>query len=408
MKRIYLDNAAATPLNERALESMMPYLADNFGNPSSIYQEGLKAKGAISDARLVIKNVLHCHPDEIYFVGGGTESDNFAIQGVVQAYYRNNSKNTNIQKPHIITSTIEHPAVLNTVKELEKRNIIEATYISVDKAGLINLKELKESLRETTRLVSVMYANNEIGTIQPISEIVKIVRKFKGTREVSYLYVHTDACQAMNYCDVNMEHLGVDLLTFSGAKICGPKGIGTLFVRRGVNVEPIIYGGGQERNLRSGTENVAGIVGMATALLVAEEMKESEVERLILLRDYFIDEILEKIPGVKLNGDKIKRLPNNVHITIPNIDSDVLVIEFDSRGISCSAKSACKSNKTDSNTVDEIASICSLPDDFTTTPESLLVDRAGTLRFSLGRHTSKKDIDYTVTALIDIVEKYKA
>ena len=393
--RVYLDNAAATPLNEKALEAMMPYLTDSFGNPSSIYQEGLKAKSAISNARLIIKNILHCHSDEVYFVGGGTESDNFAIQGVVQACYSKNFKNKNFQKPHVITSKIEHPAVLSTVKELEKRNIIEATYLSVDKNGLVDLKEIKEALQKTTILVSVMYANNEIGTIQPIDDIVKIVRKFKGTRDVSYPYVHTDACQAMNYCDVNLERLGVDLLTFSGAKIYGPKGVGALFVRRGIEIEPIIFGGGQERNLRSGTENVSGIVGIATALLVAEEMKENEVKRLIPLRDYLINEILEKISGVILNGDKTKRLPNNVHITIPNIDSDVLVIELDSRGIACSAQSACKSSKSDSNIINALGNTCNPP------------DGGGTLRFSLGRQTTKKDIDRTLVALLDVVEKYK-
>ena len=391
MKRIYLDNAAATPLDKKVLETITPFLTDSFGNPSAIYQEGLTAKTAVSNARLTIKHVLNCRADEIYFVGGGTESDNLAIQGVVQTYYRKNSESDETKKSHIITSAIEHPAVLNTIKELEKRGMIEATYISVDKNGLVNLKELKEALLDTTILVSVMYANNEIGTIQPIRDIVKIVREFKGTREISYPYVHTDACQAMNYCDINMEQLGVDLLTFSGAKIYGPKGVGALFVRRGVEIEPIIYGGGQEGNLRSGTENVSGIVGMAAALEIAEEMKESETKRLIPIRDHFIKEILKKIPGAILNGDKTARLPNNVHITIPNIDSDVLVIELDSRGIACSAQSACKSNESDSNIMDVLGKPAS----------------GGTLRFSMGRQTSKKGIDLTLTALLDVVEKYR-
>ena len=208
MKRIYLDNAAATPLDKKVLEAMMPYLTDSFGNPSSIYQEGLKAKTAISNARLTTKSALNCRADEIYFVGGGTESDNLAIQGVVQAYYRKNSESDEMKKPHIITSVIEHPAVLNTVKELEKKRMIKATYISVDKNGLVDLKELKEALLDTTILVSVMYANNEIGTIQPIKDIVKIVREFKGGRNVSYPYVHTDACQAMNYCHADQRGRG--------------------------------------------------------------------------------------------------------------------------------------------------------------------------------------------------------
>ena len=401
MERIYLDSAAATPLNKKALEAMAPYLTDSFGNPSAIYQEGSNAKSAISNARLTTARVLHCHLDEIYFVGGGTESDNLAIQGVVQAYYRKNSKNGKNQRPHIITSVIEHPAVLNTVKELEKRETIKATYISVDENGLVNLKELKESLLDTTILISVMYANNEIGTIQPIKDIVKIVREFKGGRSVSHPYVHTDACQAMNYCDTNMEQLGVDLLTFSGAKIYGPKGVGALFARRGVNIESIIYGGGQEGDLRSGTENVSGIVGMAVALEIAEEMKENEVERLISLRDYFIKEILEKIPGAILNGDKIKRLPNNVHIAIPNIDNDVLVIELDARSIACSAQSACKSSKAELNIISILNDARKLSN------RSIFTGQVGTLRFSLGRQTSKKDIDRTLISLLDVVNKYK-
>jgi len=406
MKRIYLDNAATTPLNEKVLEEMMPFLKDCFGNPSSIYQEGLSAKTAINNSRFKIGRILHSHDDEVYFVGGGTESDNLAIQGVVQAYYLKNSQIEKVKKPHVITSLIEHPAITNTIKELERRGLIEATYISVDKNGLIDLKEFKEALLDTSILVSVMYANNEIGTIEPISEVVKIVRKFKGTHDVGYPYVHTDACQAMNYCDVNVERLGVDLMTFSGSKIYGPKGIGTLFVRRGVLIEPIIYGGGQEGNLRSGTENVSGIVGMAAALEITEEMKESEVKRLISLRDYFIKEILEKISNAVLNGDIINRLPNNVHIKIPNIDSDVLVIELDSRGISCSAKSACKSDKSSGSSVLEALEKGS----FLSKNKGLCISQksapVGTLRFSLGRQTSREDIDQTVSALLGVVKKY--
>ena len=376
-------------------------MTDGFGNPSSIHKEGLEAKSAISKARLTIKEVLNCRADEIFFVGGGTESDNLAIQGVVREYRRKNSKNKKDQRPHIITSAIEHPAVMNTIKDLEEKEKIDATYISVDKDGLINLKELRDSLLDTTILVSIMYANNEIGTIQPIKDIVKIVREFKGGRSVSHPYVHTDACQAMNYCDTNMEQLGVDLLTFSGAKIYGPKGVGALFARRGVNIESIIYGGGQEGDLRSGTENVSGIVGMAVALEIAEEMKENEVERLISLRDYFIKEILEKIPGAILNGDKIKRLPNNVHIAIPNIDNDVLVIELDARSIACSAQSACKSSKAELNIISILNDARKLSN------RSIFTGQVGTLRFSLGRQTSKKDIDRTLISLLDVVNKYK-
>lgn len=404
MKRIYLDNAAATPVDKKVLKAMKSYLASDFGNPSAIYKEGVVARSAVDEARQTIAQLLHCHSNEIYFVGSGTESDNLAVQGIVQAYCYKNSKNKKIQKPHIITSAIEHPAVLNTIKELEERGMIETTYISVDKNGLIDLKELKKSLLDTTILVSVMYANSEIGTIQPIKDIVKIVREFKGGRSVSYPYVHTDACQAVNYCDINTEFLGVDLMTFNAAKIYGPKGVGALFIRRGVSIEPIIFGGGHESGLRSGTENVSGIVGLAAALEITENMKESEVKRLIPIRDRFIKEILEKIPGAILNGDKIARLSNNVHITIPNIDSDVLVLELDACGIACSAKSACKSSKSGSSVMDALGDVGTCQNGI---PRKIASLTRGTLRFSLGRQTSKKDIDRTLIALLDVVEKYK-
>ncbi len=403
--RVYLDNAAATPVDKKVLKTMEPYSVINFGNPSSIYKEGVIARRAVDEARQKIARLLHCHSNEVYFVGSGTESDNLAIQGVVLAYLYKNLKNKKTQKPHVITSAIEHPAVLNTIKELEERGMIEATYISVDKSGLIDLKELKKALLDTTILVSVMYANSEIGTIQSIRDIVKIVREFKEGRSVSYPYVHTDACQAVNYCDTNTELLGVDLMTFNAAKIYGPKGVGALFVRKGVSIEPVIFGGGHESGLRSGTENVSGIVGLATALEITEDMKESETKRLIPIRDHFIKEILEKIPGAILNGDKIARLPNNVHVTIPNIDSDVLVLELDARSVACSAKSACKSNKSGSSVMDALGgkvSICQ-----NGTPRKITSFTRGTLRFSLGRQTRKKDIDRTLTALLDVVEKYK-
>ena len=406
MKRIYLDNAAATPLDKKARKAMEPFFAEDFGNPSALHKEGVVAQKAVVEARQTVARVLHCHADEVYFTGNGTESNNLAIQGVVWVYRKENENSDKI--PHIITSMVEHPSVLNVIKDLENRRMVSVTYLSVNDSGLIDPKELKDSLLDTTVLVSVVYANSEIGTIQPIRDIVKTVREFRRGKGTVYPYVHTDACQAVNYCNINVESLGIDLMTFNGSKIYGPKGVGILFVRRGVSIEPIVHGGGQERGLRSGTENVPGIVGLAIALEVTENLKENETKRLVVLRDHFICEILEKIPNATLNGDKVARLPNNVHITIPNIDSDVLVIELDARGIACSARSACKSKEEASFDIVQILNFANniqakrVDEDLSVVP----IGQAGTLRFSLGRETCKKDIGVTILALLDIVGKY--
>ncbi len=386
MKRIYLDNAATTPLDKHVLKEMMPFLKGDFGNPSAIYKEGVVAKKAVEKARENIAGILSARKNEVFFVGSGTESDNLAIQGVVQASLKI------FPKPHVITSSVEHPAVLETIIRLEKKGVIETTYLEIDERGFVDPKEVKESFKKNTVLVSVMYANNEIGTIQPIREIVKIVREVRDSRKVAYPYVHTDACQAANYLEMSVEKLGVDLMTFNGSKIYGPKGIGVLYVRIGVNIESIVFGGGQEKGLRGGTENVAGIVGIAKALQITENMKEKESQRLVVLREYFVQQLKKLDQNIIINGDMYERLPNNVHITIPNIEDDVLVIELDAKGIACSSKSACKS---------------------VTGSESHVIlamkrkTNGSHLRFSLGRNTTKDDINRTIVALLDIVKKYK-
>ena len=399
MRRIYLDNAAATPTDRRVVKAMKPYMNKVFGNPSSLHKDGILAKNVIERARESIAQVFSAHKDEIVFTSGGTESNNLAIVGVVNAF-RAESNST----PHIVVSTIEHPSVLNTVKALESEGKISATYVPVGEDGIVDTSELKKSLRPETILVSVMYANNEIGTIQPIKEIAKIVRHFRKTKsedstkenkESTYPYLHTDACQAVNYLDVNVARLSIDLMTVSGAKIYGPKGVGALYVKRGTKVSPIIYGGGQESGVRPGTENTPAIAGLCEAVVYTEKIKESENVRLEAVRDYFIGETKKLFPECELNGDKHKRLPNNVHISIHGVDSEQLVIELDAKGVSVSSKSACKSRD---EGISHVLRALSRDD-----KRSAL----GGIRFSMGRNTKKKDIDYVLNILPKIVQRVR-
>ncbi len=386
MKRIYLDNSATTPVDKRVEKAMRPYLRKEFGNPSALYKEGVMAKGAVELSRRTVAESLSAQPDEIIFTGSGTESDNLAIMGI---FGRPTSK---FGKSHIVTSVIEHPAVLEVCKALEQDGAADVTYVGVDERGTVDPKEIKEALRKETVLVSIMYANNEIGTVQPLREIAKVIRGWKKIHGSQYPYFHTDACQATNYLDMNVLRLGIDLLTLNGSKIYGPKGIGALYIKRGTNIAPIIYGGGQEGGLRSGTEDVPAIVGFAQACKSTEEIKEKETARLTDLRDYFIKELLLSIPGSILNGDKKERLPNNINISIPNIDSEQLVIELDAKGVATSARSACKSRDYGSSYV--IIALGRKP-----------LENEGGIRFSLGRDTKKKDIDYVLKIMTKIVEK---
>lgn len=387
IKRMYIDNAALTPIDPRVVKEMEKYSSADYANPSSLHKEGVAAKKALEDARKRIARMLHVRPQEVVFTASGTESDNLALRGVVSAFAR-----TQGEKAHIITSTIEHAAVLETVRALEREGFAEVSYLTVNEFGLIDPKQLKELLRKNTAIVSVVYANSEVGTIQPVGDMVKMLREYKKTRGVTYPYIHTDACQAMNYCESNLERLGVDLLTFNGSKMYGPRGIGVLYVRDGVNIDPIFCGGGQERGLRSGTENLPAITGLAKALEITEGMKKTEAARLVEVRDYCMRTIEKKLPEVRINGDRVSRLPNNVHVTVPDMEDDVLVIELDVKGVACSSKSACKS---------------------ATGAESHVIlamvgeTKGSHLRFSFGRHTTKKDIDYVVSTLQTVLEKYK-
>jgi cysteine desulfurase len=417
-KNIYLDHAGATPIDKGILRKMIKYEREFFANPNAIYSDGVKARNIIENARESIASLINAHNDEIIFTGSGTESDALAILGVIKNYeLRIKNEGLEYKIPHIVTTKIEHPAVLENCKLLEDRGEAEVTYVSVDKNGIVNLEELEESLKENTVLVSVMYANNEIGTIEPIEEITKIIRRFRKRKSApqglaleslkarpfpaDLPYFHTDACQAMNYLFTeNIEKLGVDLMTFNSSKIYGPKGVGILYKKRSVKLSPIYAGGGQEFNLRSGTESVSLVSGVTEAIRITNKIKQKESDRLIKIRDYGIKKLLSLsgVSGYKivLNGDKEKRLPNNINISITGISSELLVIELSARGIFVSEKSACKSNDENASyVIKAIRKIC--PKDGS---------EEGSLRISLGRCNKMSDMDVLYKELKKILEKY--
>jgi len=405
-KKIYFDHAGATPIDRKILKEMIFYEKEFFANPSAIYSIGVKTRDIIEQAREKIAKLINAHTDEIIFTGSGTESDALAILGVISNYeLRIKNEKLQYKIPHIVTTKIEHPAVLENCKMLEDRGMVEVTYVSVDRNGILNLEEFEESLKESTVLVSVMYANNEIGTIEPIEEIAKILRRFRkgnvGHGLDGYPFFHTDACQAMNYLFTeNIEKLGVDLMTFNSSKIYGPKGIGVLYKKRGITLSPVYRGGGQEFDLRPGTESVTLIKGISLALEKVNKIKKKESERLIKIRDYGIEKLLShsNISGYKiiLNGDREKRLANNINISIGGISSELLLIELSARGIFVSEKSACKSESDNkSHVIKAIRKIC---------PKDGIEE--GSIRISLGRCNKKSDIDVLYKELKKILEKY--
>ena len=353
MKRIYADTAAG------------------MSNPSSIHEEGMRAKKALEDARAKVAELIGAHPNEIIFTSGGTEGNNLAIFGCATL---------SVAHKEIITTSIEHASVLEPAKKLG------AAIISVGESGIVDSEEIKKNLNSETKLVSIIYANNEIGTIQPIREIARVIRNFRKTRNSelgtgNFPLFHIDACQAPRFLDLNVARLGVDLMTLNGSKIYGPKGSGCLYVRRGIKLTPLFWGGGQERGLRSGTENVPAIIGFAEALALCAKLREKESAQLTKLRDELVAGLL-KIEGVKLNGHATQRLPNNVNVNLPILEPEQWVLELDAKGIACSAGSACSSNKQN--------------DDY---------DIIG-VRFSLGRETTKAEINYIIKTVFLILKKY--
>ncbi len=387
-KTIYLDYAAATPLDRSVLKAMLPYLQAEYGNPSSLHHKGASARKAVESARKSVATVLGAGSEEIVFTSGGTESCNLAILGAAQAAPRG----------HIITSAIEHHAVLDPIKQLIKEGW-KATVLKVNKEGLVNPADVQKALRKDTVLVSVMYANNEIGTIQPIGEIGKILSRenqVRSKRKAGRILFHTDASSACGSLDINVNKLGVDLLTGSSSKFYGPKGAGFLYVRKGTALEAIVHGGGQEKNLRSGTENVAGIVGLASALVLAEQRKASENLRLSKLQAYAFKEILSRVKNVIVNGtyEPSKRLANNLNFTIPGIEGEALMLYLDSAGMCVSTGSACATGSTDASHV------------------LLAIGRSSSqaqqsIRVSLGKDTTLGDIKYFLKALYEKIQLLK-
>lgn len=391
-KTIYLDHSATTPVDEKVMKLILKSTKDFFANPGALYDEALLSKNALEGARKYTAGVLSALPDEIIFTSGGTESDNIALFGAVLKAKEEFPK----KKLHIVVSSIEHPAVLEAAHELEKTGVL-VSYISPNKDGIISPKDVESLLRVETVLVSIMYANNEIGTIQPIREIAKVIRHFRKNNKMifsQYPIFHTDASQATLYLPLRVPPLGVDMMTISSQKIYGPRGVGVLYVRRGLKLKPIIFGGSQEMEMRPGTENVPLIVGFALALRISESKKESEFKRLTSLRDYFIKKILKEVPGAVLNGHTKERLPNNVNISVKGMDNDFLVISLASKGILCSTRSACKTNNENGSHV-----ILALKGEKNLEKESL--------RFSLGRDTTKEKLNTTVRELSRIVKEIK-
>lgn len=394
-KIIYLDHAATTPVDPRVLKAMQPYWSQVFANPSALYKAGREANNAIENSRAEIANVLNSKPQEIIFTAGGTESNNLAIFGVAKNHM------TKFGIPgHIISTPIEHHSVLHTLNALEKWGW-KISYVKVDGEGFIDLADLKKLVSKDTALISIMYANNEIGTIEPISEVGKWLNglnKARAQKNLPRILFHTDACQAAGALTLDVHELKIDLLTLNGSKIYGPKQTGILFARTGVTLEPIIYGGGQEKDLRSGTENVPGIIGLSTALTIAQKESAKENKRLQTLQHYFVDRLSKKVKDIYINGPvinssalkELNRLPNNINISFDNIEGETLMLYLDSRGIAVATGSACATASLDPSHV------------------LVAIGKAkqaaySAVRFTMGKETTKESLNFVVEALIELV-----
>ena len=374
----YFDHASTTPVKEEVLKEMIPYFNLEFGNPSSLYSIGRRNRRAVEEAREKVARAINAKPNEIYFTSCGSESDNLAIKGIA---FENKHKGN-----HIITSKIEHPAVLNTCKMLEQEGF-KVTYLDVNKKGLIDLKILEESITDKTILISIMFANNEIGTIQPIKEIGKIAKKHN-------IYFHTDAVQAMGNIKIDVNNMNIDSLSMSAHKFYGPKGVGALYIREGIPFKKLQDGGHQEKDKRAGTENVPGIVGLGKAIEIANNNIDRYNKKLVYLRDYYINQGEEKIPDVKLNGDRVNRLPGNANFSFKYVDGEELLLDLDAKGIAASSGSACSSG--------------------TDAPSHVLLaigltaeTAKGALRITMGEENTKEDIDYLVSTLTEIVRNIR-
>ena len=378
---IYMDHAATTPMHPKVVEAMLQHFGESFGNPSAIYGLGRDAYKVVADSRETVARFLGCKESEVIFTSGGTESDNAALKGVAYALRARGN--------HIITSTIEHHAVLHTCHHLEGVGF-EVTYLPVDEYGLVSADDLEVALSDQTILVSIMAANNEIGTVQPIADLAKVAKA--RSKDIVF---HTDAVQGAGALDLNVKRMGVDMLSLSAHKFHGPKGVGILFLREGTRFVPQVLGGGQEGNRRAGTENVPGIVGTATALRLAEEGRESNCSHCLRLRDRLMEGILSKIPDTRLNGHATQRLPNNVNVSFSYIEGEAVLLNLDMRGIAASAGSACASESEDPS---HILMAIGVPRDIA----------RGSLRLTVGSGNSDDDVEYVLEVLPEVVERLRA
>lgn len=378
MKRIYFDHSATTPVDEEVLQEMLPYFTEKFGNASSIHSYGRAAKVVLEESREVVADLCRAHANEIYFTGSGTEADNLAILGVI--------RHPGNQGKHIITSKIEHHAVLHPCEQLEKEGY-EVTYLPPDEYGMIDPDSVAQAIRKETVLISVMHANNEVGTINPVQEISRIARE----REVLF---HTDAVQTFGKLSIDLRQLPVDLMTMSGHKIYGPKGVGVLYIRRGVKLKPIMFGGAHEKNRRPGTENIPAIVGLAKAAAICKKNMNADEKKIKSLRDKFFEKIKDNIPRVRLNGHLEQRLPGLLNLSFEGIEGEALLLSLDLKGVAASSGSACTSGSVDPSHVLRAMGV----------PPNIA---QSSIRFSLGRSNTMEDIDYTVEVLKEIVERLR-
>ncbi|MBU2564767.1 MAG: cysteine desulfurase NifS, partial [Candidatus Thermoplasmatota archaeon] len=378
-----MDHAATTPVDKKVLEEMLPFFTEKYGNPSSLHSFGREAHDVLEKARENVAKVINADKEEIFFTSGGTESDNIAIKGTI---YRMKEGITGYKGPHIITSAIEHPAVMETCKHLEKQGF-KVKYLSVDKYGIVNADELKNSISKGTFLISVMHANNEIGTIQNIDEIGKIAKEHN-------VVFHSDTVQSIGKILVDVKKTKIDLLSMSSHKIYGPKGVGALYIKKGVKLQPIVHGGGHEKNLRSGTENISGIAGFGKACELAKTRLNKDAEHLTNLRDKLIKSVLNIIEETYLNGHPTRRLPNNAHFRFTGIEGEALILSLDEKGIAASTGSACSSKKL-------------LPSHVLMAIGLNEVEAHGSLRLTLGRENTDEDVRYVIDVLPGIVENLR-
>lgn len=379
MRQVYLDYSATTPVKQEVLEEMLPYFTEKFGNPSSLYGIGLNAKSDLSLARAKVAKLMGADEREIYFTSCGTEADNWAVIGTARAKKAKGN--------HIITSNVEHHALMHTCEYLEKEGF-EVTYLEVDSKGRISLKDLENAITDKTILISIMFANNEIGTIQPVKEIGEIAKKHG-------VWFHTDAVQALGNVPINVKELGIDMMSVSAHKIYGPKGVGALYIRKGVVIPSFIHGGAQENKRRAGTENLAGIVGFGKAAELAEQNLEEHIKRVSGLRDYLAEQVLARIPDVEINGSMEYRLPGNINFIFNYIEGESLLLLMDAKGIYASTGSACSSA---SLTPSHVLKALNLPYE----------KMHSSIRFSIGDFTTREDLDYTIEELVKIVERLRA